>query len=51
MKRLVTDQEFYSHISTSAKENYYKHFAEEVYVNNWDDISKQLSNPNYNSNT
>jgi hypothetical protein len=42
MKRLVADQEFYSYISTSAKENYRKHFAEEVYVENWDVVLNQL---------
>ena len=42
MKRLVVDQEFYSYISTSAKENYRKHFAEEVYMNNWDSILNQV---------
>jgi len=41
MKRLVADKEFYSYISTSAKENYRKHFAEEVYVANWNVILNQ----------
>jgi len=42
MKRLVADKEFYSYISTSAKENYRKHFAEEAYVANWNVILNQL---------
>lgn len=42
MKRLVEDKEFYSYISTSAKENYQKHFAEEVYKGIWKDILNQI---------
>lgn len=42
MNRLVADQEFYSYISSTAKEKYRKHFAEEVYVSSWEVILNQL---------
>lgn len=42
MKRLVADQEFYSYISTTAKDNYQKHFIEQVYKDNWEVMLNQL---------
>lgn len=42
MKRLVADQEFYSYISTSAKENYCKYFSENVYRSTWQSILEEV---------
>lgn len=43
MKRLVEDQNFYSYISTKAKENYNLHFSESTYKNTWQKIIKSIS--------
>ena len=43
MKKLVADQEYYSYISKSARENYNKHFLENVYKSTWQNILEEVS--------
>lgn len=42
MKKLVADQEYYSYISKSARENYNKHFSENVYRSTWQSILEEV---------
>lgn len=42
MSRLITDKGFYDHCSTSAKLFYKDYFSENVYLNTWQKIKKEL---------
>ena len=42
IRRLVDDQEYYSYISESAKQNYRQHFSEEVYKPTWQNILEEV---------